>query len=88
MVLSAPGNRLVRTTSNSAVAGLPMVTAPPAPSPRRSAPKFSSREQSAHVRISVQPAAATSPRSSSHSAFSGSSRPVVASLGWVILRLL
>ena len=44
-----PDSRLVRQTSNSAVAGLPMATAPAPSSGRRRWPKFSAREHSAHV---------------------------------------
>lgn len=45
-----PDSKLVRQTSNSAVAGLPMATAPAPSSGRRRWPKFSAREHSAHVR--------------------------------------
>ena len=46
---AAPGSRLVRQTSNSAVAGLPTATAPAPSSARRRCPKFSAREHSAQV---------------------------------------
>jgi hypothetical protein len=48
-----PGSRLVRQTSNSAVAGLPIPTADAPSSFFRSAVKFSARDSSAHVKISV-----------------------------------
>jgi hypothetical protein len=141
-----PGSRLVRQTSNSAVAGLPMPTADAPSSCLRSAVKFSARDSSAHVRISVylqsstttmtsnqaselprptlpakgvstlgytlltvgialtpqtlqgpmtaektcyaHPADASSPRSSSVSWFSGSSRPMVTAWGIVRKMLL
>ena len=51
-----PDSRLVRQTSNSAVAGLPMATAPAPSSGRRRWPKFSAREHSAHVNTCGPPA--------------------------------
>ena len=72
-----PCSKLVLQTSNSAVAGLPILTAVLPSSCRLKYSKFSEREQSAQVRISVNPHMAHSTLSSSTSWFKGSSLPTV-----------
>lgn len=84
----APCRRLVRQTSNSDVAGLPIEAAEAPSSGRSSWVKFSAREHSAQVRISVKPAMAHSARSSSSSALSGSSAPIAVVDGTVHSMLL
>ena len=78
----------MRQTSNSEVAGLPIEAAEAPSSGRRRCAKFSAREHSAQVRTSVKPAIAHSPRSSSSSALSGSSVPIVVVDGTVHSMLL
>mmetsp|Transcript_24158 Transcript_24158/g.67183 ORF Transcript_24158/g.67183 Transcript_24158/m.67183 type:complete len:211 (+) Transcript_24158:187-819(+) len=87
-VLRAPGRRLVRHTSNSAVAGLPMLTASPPLSGLRMLSKFSAREMRIQVSTSVKPAVATSVRMRSHSWLSGSSLPCVTVGGMRLVMLL
>jgi len=76
-----PCSKLVLQTSNSAVAGLPILTAVLPSSCRLKYSKFSEREQSAQVRISVNPHMAHSTLSSSTSWFKGSSLPTVTVAG-------
>lgn len=76
-----PCSKLVLQTSNSAVAGLPILTAVLPSSCRLKYSKFSEREQSAQVRISVNPHMAHSTLSSSTSWFKGSSLPIVTVAG-------
>lgn len=52
---SLPWSKLVLQTSNSAVAGLPMLTAVLPSSCRLKNSKFSEREHKAQVKISVKP---------------------------------
>mmetsp|Transcript_4397 Transcript_4397/g.12386 ORF Transcript_4397/g.12386 Transcript_4397/m.12386 type:complete len:213 (-) Transcript_4397:1191-1829(-) len=70
-VLRSPGTRLVRHSSKSVVLGLPMVTAVLPSSLSCIAAKASSWEHRAKHSVSVYPAAASSWRMSSWSAFRG-----------------
>ena len=83
-----PGNKLVRQTSNSMVAGLPTLTADCPSSDLQMAPKFSARLTRAQVATSVKPAIAHSTRSISVSWLRGSSEPTVTVCGTFSSRLL
>ena len=76
-----PGSRLERTHCVSTTAGLATTAAVRPSSSRRTFLKLSARLQSTHVSTSVKPLAASSARTRSLYAFSGSWRPAVAVLG-------